>query len=267
MVGARIFYVVHYFPEFKSNLLSVFAVWRGGLELYGGAIAALIVIILYVRRHKLPVRKYLDIVAIGLCLALGFGRIGCFLNGCCFGKPADLPWAVRFPYNSYAYRSQISPDLKRNRPQSYIQLPQKFYYDYTSESGMSVRELKPYDQLTPQQKEQVTNGPYRCLAVHPTELYDSANGFLMCLALYLLWRLSRKSVGAFIKPGSIFSLMIILYGLTRFLLEFIRDDNPFEFDSLTVSQNIGIAMAVIGVILLVIFSCLKSDIANQSRNK
>jgi len=97
VVGARLFYVVHYFDKFRANLLSVFAVWHGGLELLGGALLAVAVILFYLWRHKLPVRRYLDIAAIGLMLALGFGRIGCFLKGDCFGRPTKLPWGVRFP--------------------------------------------------------------------------------------------------------------------------------------------------------------------------
>ena len=253
VVGARIFYVILYFQDFKDNLLAVFAVWRGGLVLFGGATAALIVIILYIRHHKLPVRKYLDIVAIGLCLALGFGRIGCFLNGCCFGKPTNLPWAVRFPYDSFAYRSQVESNLKRNRPDPQLKLPPDFF-GYVQKEGLWNPGLKPYEDLTQIQKSLVKNdGPYRCLAVHPTQLYDFANGFLMCLLLYLFWRISQKSAGSFIKPGCTFSLMLILYGLTRFLLEFLRDDNPFEPDGLTVYQNIGIAMFIFGIVLMIIF--------------
>ena len=48
-----------------------------------------------------------------------------------------------------------------------------------------------------------------------------------------------------------------VYGITRFLMEFLRDDNPFEFDGLTISQNIGIAMVVLGVILMAIFKTMK----------
>ena len=51
--------------------------------------------------------------------------------------------------------------------------------------------------------------------------------------------------------------MFIVYGITRFLMEYLRDDNPFEFDGLTISQNISIAMIVLGVILMAIFKVMK----------
>ena len=116
VVGARLFYVVHYFDRFQGRPASVFAVWEGGLEFLGGVILAIAVLLFYLRWHKLPIRHYFDILAIGLMLGLAFGRIGCFLIGDCFGKPAELPWAIRFPYSSDVYRSQVYPALKRNRP-------------------------------------------------------------------------------------------------------------------------------------------------------
>ena len=93
--GARIFYIVHHFERFRYDLVRVFAVWEGGFELLGGGIVAVTLLFLYMLYHRLPVRHYLDILAIGLMLLLAFGRVGCFLNGCCFGKPTSFPVAVR----------------------------------------------------------------------------------------------------------------------------------------------------------------------------
>jgi len=262
VVGARLFFVAHYFDKFQKEPLSVFAIWQGGLELLGGVILAIAVIFFYLWHHKLPIRRYLDILAIGLMLALMFGRIGCFLNGCCFGKPTNLPWAVRFPYGSHAYLSQINPDSGRNRPDPHLKLPADFF-SYVEEDGLWYLRLKPYELLTQPQKYMVDKGPYRCLPVHPTQLYSSANGVVLCLILYAFWRRTPKTGNAkrpkrpFSKPGCTFGLMFVLYGITRFLLEFLRDDNPFEFDSITISQNISIALIVLGAVLMVIFERIK----------
>jgi prolipoprotein diacylglyceryltransferase len=81
--------------------------------------------------------------------------------------------------------------------------------------------------------------------------------------LYLFWRRAKKAElsgksGKFLtKPGYTFALMFIFYGTSRFLMEYLRDDNPFEFDGLTISQNIGIAMVVLGVILMAVFKKMK----------
>jgi phosphatidylglycerol:prolipoprotein diacylglycerol transferase len=262
VVGARLFFVFHHFGQFRSNPLEVFAIWQGGLELVGGVAVFIIVILFYLWYHKLPIRRYLDTLAIGLMLALVFGRVGCFLNGCCYGKPTELPWGLRFPYYSFAYHSQINPDLDRNRSEPHLELPEEFF-GYTDEHGNRYSGLKPYEYLTIQQKAKVTEGKYRCLPVQPTQLYSSGMAAFWCLLLYLFWRrtkkaeLSGKSGRFFAKPGYTFALMFIVYGMTRFLMEYLRDDNPFEFDGLTISQNIGIAMVVLGVVLIAIFKTIK----------
>jgi phosphatidylglycerol:prolipoprotein diacylglycerol transferase len=266
VIGARVFYVIHYFDSFRGNLWSVFAIWEGGLELLGGVLGAILAIVLYLRYHKLPVRQYLDILVIGLMLTLAFGRIGCFLNGCCFGKPADLPWAVRFPYRSHAYINQTEPNPTRNRPVPQLKLPGDFF-----DAGT----LKTFDKLSPEQKEMVTIGPYRCLPVHPTQIYSSLDATILTVLLYLFWkraqnaRQSQNTSKFLTKPGGTFALMFILYGFVRFFEEFFRDDNPFEYGwwiiykGGTISQNIGIYMIVSGIILMFIFQ--KLPISNQTR--
>jgi prolipoprotein diacylglyceryltransferase len=104
-------------------------------------------------------------------------------------------------------------------------------------------------------REQVTRGAYRCLSVPPTQLYTSASAAMLCLILYGFWRRSRSAerVGthAFAtKPGSVFSLMFIFYGVMRFLMELARDDNPFEIDHLTIAQLLGIGLVILGAVFL-----------------
>jgi len=264
VIGARIFYVVHHFSYFRGDpWWSVFAVWQGGLEFVGGLILAIVVIVVYLLRNRLSVRLYLDMLAIGLMLGLCFGRIGCFLRGCCFGRPTDVPWAVRFPYDSPAYNSQVRPNLLRNRPQPQLDLPAE-YFGYTSEDGQTwfcvdeahkfSANLKPPGLLSDQERYDVSKGPYRCLAVHPTQLYSSANALFLCVILLLFW----KRFGLR-WSGCTFGLMFIMYGFFRFWIEFFRDDNPFEsgwwtfFDNWTVSQNLGIYITAFGLILIIIF--------------
>ncbi len=247
------------------------AVWQGGLEFLGGVILAIAVIVFYMFRYKLPAIRYLDILSIGLMVGLGFGRIGCILNGCCFGKPANVSWAVRFPYGSDPYYGQVRPNLARNRQQAHLNLPAA-YFGYLSEDGHTWfptdeankyrAYLKPRELLTEKEREEVTQGKYKCLAVHPTQLYSSLNAFVLCGVIYFFWlKFGRR------RPGCTLSLMLIFYGVTRFFLEFIRDDNPFEYGwwaiykGGTVSQNIGIYMVIMGVVLLAIFAMrkLKAD--------
>lgn len=271
VVGARIFYIVHYFYKFKGDLRSVFYIWDGGLELLGGVLLAIAVIAVYLRYHKLPIRQYLDILAIGLLAALAFGRIGCFCSGCCYGKPTNVPWAVRFPFGSHAYESQVRANPDRNRLEPRLRLPDDYFYSFVDEKGMLYRALKPKEMLTAQQLELVTKGPYRCLPVHPTQLYSSANAAMICLLLYLFWRRSQTAQqkpreNIFLTaPGTVFALMFVFYGSTRFLIEFLRDDNPFTFTGLTISQNICIGLVILGAGLLVLFA--KINAAEKSCKK
>lgn len=274
VVGARVFYFVHHHDQFQGDFLGIFRVWNGGLELLGGVVAAVVVILAYLKYHKLPIKPYLDILAVGLMLALVFGRIGCFLNGCCFGKPANLPWAVRFPSfvirekfpePSFVFDSQINPDLKRNRLKPYINLPENYFSGF-DENGHSY--LKPLDELSEQQKMEITKGQYRPLRVHPTQLYTSASAAFLTLVLLLFWRRSQKSKSTFLTgPGSTFSLMLIVYGVMRFIIEALRDDNPFEhgwwaiYKGGTVSQNLSIYMIILGITTMVIFQIMNKKVS------
>lgn len=96
-IGARLFYAVQNFSYYKLHPLKFFAVWEGGLIFYGGALTALLGFYLTGRRQGLPIWKLLDFFAPYAALAHAFGRVGCFLNGCCYGKVCGLPWAVQFP--------------------------------------------------------------------------------------------------------------------------------------------------------------------------
>lgn len=81
-------------------------VWSGGRTYYGGLMAALVACALFVRRHGGPVRRVADIAGVVAPLGLCLGRVGCFLEGCCFGTPTGMPWGVRYPGGSAASRLQ-----------------------------------------------------------------------------------------------------------------------------------------------------------------
>jgi phosphatidylglycerol:prolipoprotein diacylglycerol transferase len=99
IVGARTVYVTTYWDEeFAGKPISeIFMVQHGGLVYYGGLIGAALACIIYARIRKLALWKVADILAPSVALGYVFGRIGCLLNGCCYGRACDLPWAIRFP--------------------------------------------------------------------------------------------------------------------------------------------------------------------------
>ena len=99
ILGARTVYVMTYWnDEFAGQPLSeIFMIQHGGLVFYGGLIGAIIAGTIYLRWKKLPLWKIADVFAPSIALGSVFGRIGCLLNGCCFGRACDLPWAISFP--------------------------------------------------------------------------------------------------------------------------------------------------------------------------
>lgn len=97
---ARVFYVIQFWDYFRSSLLEIFKVWEGGIILYGGLIGGILGFSFFIWARQLPFMAMLDLFVPGTALAQGFGRVGCFMNGCCFGKASQVPWAVSFPFLS-----------------------------------------------------------------------------------------------------------------------------------------------------------------------
>ena len=102
ILGARGLYVLEHIRDFRGTYLSVLALWQGGLTLYGGIVAGTLVGVVSARRMGLPVWSAADALTPSLALGTMFGRVGCFLNGCCYGRPTRLPWGVVFPPDSFA---------------------------------------------------------------------------------------------------------------------------------------------------------------------
>ena len=102
VLGARALYVLEHVNEFRREWGSVLALWQGGLTLYGGVVAGTLGGLLTARQLGLPMWLVADALTPSLALGTMFGRIGCFLNGCCYGRPTSLPWGVVYPADTFA---------------------------------------------------------------------------------------------------------------------------------------------------------------------
>ncbi|NQW46550.1 MAG: prolipoprotein diacylglyceryl transferase [Planctomycetes bacterium] len=118
IVGARLFFVIEYHDQFFNagrswleSLTAVLNVAAGGLVVFGALPTAALAVWRFASRRGLSLSRLADCVAPSLLVGLSIGRIGCFLNGCCYGGPCDLPWAVQFPPESPPWLDQAARGL------------------------------------------------------------------------------------------------------------------------------------------------------------
>lgn len=191
IVGSRVLYIVFTeWDRFLDNPLVFFKIWEGGLVFYGGLITAIIVSVWYFRKYHMPILAYCDVFAPGIALGHSIGRIGCFMAGCCYGKPAnaDAWYSVVFPANLHSFAPAN-------------------------------------------------------VSVYPTQLIESAAELVIFITLFFLSR--RKKF-----EGQLIATYLLMYGIVRFFIEFIRGDVDRGFvipDILSVSQSISIGMVLIGL--------------------
>lgn len=107
IIGGRALYLIQNAGDYNWSLLKA---WNSGFVFYGGIISAIIAGIITLKTKGVPVLKFADFAAPFIMLGHAFGRIGCFLNGCCFGKLCDLPWAVKFPRGSPVFETHLQQD-------------------------------------------------------------------------------------------------------------------------------------------------------------
>jgi len=113
ILGARILYVTSYWNEDFAGrpFYEAFMIQRGGLVFYGGLIGAVAGALIFLRWKKLSVWKMADILAPSIALGYVFGRMGCLMNGCCFGRPCAAPWGIVFPQQSPPWEHQVDTGL------------------------------------------------------------------------------------------------------------------------------------------------------------
>lgn len=282
IVGARVFYVIEYWEDFRERVLggnvgALFNVADGGIVVYGSLIGGVAGLFAFTRKHRLPFLATCDLIVPAMLLGLAIGRIGCLMNGCCYGGHCELPWAVTFPPESPPYESQVArgevygfrisgdPDkravvlgVRADSPAAKAGLkkgdvienlggfPIRFCRDvfYVLEF-VTYPKGEPLEIVTADGQESTIPAiPImpRSLPVHPTQIYSSLNAFAILLILLVVEPYLRRD-------GELFCLGLVLYAPMRFILEIIRTDEADALGtSLSISQNISVAV-VLGVAL------------------
>ena len=212
VVGSRLLWFA-LFHEPGEPVWVLIQVWKGGLVFYGGLIGALIADTVYLRKKRLPLWEVADTLAPAIALGQAFGRIGCFLNGCCFGGPASawFPLGVRFP---------AFLDAKTGAP-----LGSPPFLDHV-------------------RREWVADNADSSLAVHPAQLYAAASLFLIAAVLVAATPYKRRH-------GELFGLLCVLNGLSRFAVELVRRDTAPVAWGLSAGQVGAVAVFAIGAAVLV----------------
>lgn len=182
-LGAKLLYLIVEWKRFVKDPLDVLG--SEGFVVYGGIIAGVLAAIVYCKRKKLIFLEYFDLCAASISLAQGFGRLGCFLAGCCYGRETDLPIGVVFPESSLA--------------------------------PAGVRLL-------------------------PTQLFSSAGNFL--IMFILLWHYKHRK-----KVGDTGFLYMLLYGVGRFCIEFLRNDSRGTVGVFSTSQFISLFIVAAALLL------------------
>lgn len=283
IIGARLFFIVQYWEliqadtlrETLSNMVSVVS---GGLVVYGSLIGAAVGFLTYSYRHHLNPLALADLVAPSLALGLAIGRIGCLLNGCCFGGPCahDMPWAIMFPADSPPYVHQRSlgllhgfqveadgnghvviAELDLDGPLSDVDIA--VGEQIAEINGFEIQDLAQAQAVLERagpdlaitladgrtERWSIAGFPDRSLPVHPTQVYSAINGTLLFLLTLAFFPFRRRH-------GQVIALLLSLYAITRFLLEWIRTDESAIAAQMTISQNVSVAI-VLGMMALWIY--------------
>ncbi|MBL7220705.1 MAG: prolipoprotein diacylglyceryl transferase [Phycisphaerae bacterium] len=279
----------------QKGLVGILDVTSGGLIYYGGVMLGTLMVVVYLRQKRIAIRRYLDIVAVSLMVGLAFGRAGCFLNGCCYGGRCDADWplAARFPMysqpllkfdgrpkNPFSVGAGVSPVYSHQLEQRAIELHRHGKEDSPGLAAMQQVDghINPDPKLLDKSAllrhaeyskdgkkayapvlallapesfsdEQIAiASASRSLPVRPAQALGFFNALLLASLLGVFFRHRRRE-------GQVFAVLLVIYPITRFLLEGIRRDTALHF-GMTHNQYTSLATVAAGIIVLFVISKL-----------
>jgi phosphatidylglycerol---prolipoprotein diacylglyceryl transferase len=210
--------------SFGDNVWAAVNIRSGGLTFYGGFIFATFCCIAYGLYKKVPIRRGMDIVAPCLMVGLGFGRIGCFMNGCCEGAECDTlpaPVAVEFPYATNPYIRHFD---QRSLPPTSLPPREATKYNDRGEptAPMTQNEIAATYAKSPQIRDRVLSAvaPLHSNRVFNAQLASTVTAFLIAFLLVAYYAQPHA-------PGRVFALMLLVEAPARFILEMMRAEPAF----------------------------------------
>jgi phosphatidylglycerol:prolipoprotein diacylglycerol transferase len=270
LVGARLFYLIEYRDQFvgrtwTESLGAALNFTRGGMVVYGALLGGLLAGLVVTRHYKLPIRKTADLIIPGVFLGVALGRIGCLLNGCCYGDRCEPSWwAAEFPPGSPPYEMQLSSGelvgLTLSSPtDSTGRRVEAVAKGSLAEQaglapGMVVQQMGPVlgpdDPRLPAEDSRnlglalLADGrefrwsanelPSRSLPLVPAQLIGAVTALV--LVGWLVW-MDRWHL----RDGMLLGLGFAGYAVIRFGLEMVRNDEPGQFGtSWTIAQWVSV---------------------------
>lgn len=196
LVGAKLLLLIVDRDKFSFSAAGAMDLVRSAGVFYGGLIAAVVVALWYLRRHRMPMWTVTDVFAPGIALGHVIGRLGCLFAGCCFGRPTTVPWAITF-HNEFAAQNVGTP----------LGVP-----------------------------------------LHPTQLYE-AGAELLILGILLTFERRGRAF-----PGRTFWSYMLLYGISRFIVESYRGDARGMVGALSTSQFVSILIVPLAILMLLVLA-------------
>ncbi len=213
VIGARLYYVLTKLEDYKT-FGSWFAIWEGGLAIYGGIIGGVIAIVLVSLFRKISVLTALDAIAPSVMIGQAIGRWGNYFNQEAFGSNTNLPWGMK------SWVTQAGSTLEGTK-------------EYLSAMKYDLQELGI----------NVDPDGY----VHPTFLYESIWNVLGFILIHFMYK--KRTF-----KGQMFLMYITWYGFGRTFIEMLRTDSLYvPGTKIRISMAVGALCFVVGLTLLIIF--------------
>lgn len=230
VAGARAMFVIHYWDTRFANqpnpIAAIFDIRAGGLEFWGGPLLTIPALIIYLKYiAKVSARWYLDMTAPSLAWGLAITRIGCFMNGCCWGATcvdpahadtgaAKYPWAVRFPYGSPAMAQQFrfgqltlpKELILQSNLAEVMPYPREFIDEAAVDNGETMKRLQNDYQTTLTALQNMGGDPDSPAYQSATKAADAARNALSNYSVTLAASLQRKAIGYDITPRELAKL-------------------------------------------------------------
>ena len=298
LFGARLFYVVQKWSELDGETLMQ-KLWvalqftEGGLVVYGAVLGGIVGILSWAIMRRVQPILLLDAIVPAFFIGLAFGRLGCLLNGCCFGGICETATpSIEFPKGSPAYIDQFETGrllglhtkssgnssgnstgkgVDGGEAEETLEITSIDPGSWAQKQGMQVGDrvraigigavpvdvetqaslirshrAPPLEGVVRTERGSfvVSELPTKSLPVHPSQIYASITGFLLCF-----WSTSIKGWAS--RPGLVFGSGWMVYGVLRFIEEIIRVDEAGQFGtSLSIAQWVSIVGILFGAVLL-----------------